>query len=305
MDKTLVVMAAGMGSRYGGLKQIDPMGPNGETLLDYSVFDALRCGIRRIVFVIRRDIEAAFRGSVGARYEGMADVAYAFQEQDRLPAGFTVPPGRAKPWGTGQAVLAAEPEVRGPFAVANADDFYGPRSLEELSAFLDAPGGEHALVGFRLDRTLSRFGSVARGVCVTTPEGGLVSVREVTGLEATDDGGARAPDGAGGHEAFRGDELVSLNLWGFSPSLFPLLHETFVRFLERRGGDLRAEFYLPDAVSELVAARKASVRVLRTPDSWFGVTYRDDVPEVRARLRDLHAAGAYPGRLFAPAGPRG
>jgi len=298
--KALLVMAAGMGSRYGGLKQIDPVGPGGETLLDYSVFDALRAGFTRVVFVIRRDIEKAFREAVGRRYEAKADVAYAFQELGDVPAGFTVPNDRTKPWGTAQAVLAAESVVASPFAAANADDFYGAHSFEALSSFLDGAKDTsdlYAMVGFRLGVTLSEHGSVARAVCDASDDGFLRHVEEVLGLEKAE-GGARAPDGTGGFRHFPSDTPVSLNLWGFTPPVFAKLRERFGAFLAARGSDLRSEFFLPDALGSLMARGEARVRLLSTPDPWFGLTHPADAPFVRSRLRALHAAGAYPEHLF-------
>jgi hypothetical protein len=301
MTKTLLVMAAGMGSRYGGLKQIDPVGPGGETLLDYSVFDARRAGFTRLAFVIRRDIEKAFREAVGRRYEGMVDVDYAFQDLHDLPAGFPAPAERAKPWGTAHAVLAARDLVTSPFAAANADDYYGPHSLHALSAFLDEAAHEdglYAVVGFRMGVTLSDHGAVARAVCEVSEQGFVEHIVEVLGLERTEGGGARAPDGAGGYRHYSADLPVSLNLWGFTPSVFARLRERFLGFLTARGKDLGAEFYLPDALGELIAEGRARVRLLTTPDPWFGMTHRADVPHVRDRLRALHRAGVYPERLF-------
>ncbi len=294
-------MAAGMGSRYGGLKQIDPVGPTGETLLDYSVFDARRAGFARLVFVIRRDIETAFREAVGRRYEGEMDVAYAFQSLEDLPAGFKLPSDRRKPWGTAQAVLVAEDQVGTPFAAANADDFYGPRSFEALSAFLDDAAKAtdlYAVVGFRLGVTLSEHGPVARAVCEAAPDGTLRHIVEVLGLERHGDG-VRAPDGKGGFRQYSTDTPVSLNLWGLTPSAFPKLREGFAEFLAHRGKDPKAEFFLPDALGRLIARGEARVRLLSSPDPWFGMTHRADVPHVSARLRALHADGAYPERLFA------
>lgn len=290
-----------MGSRYGGLKQIDPVGPGGETLLDYSVFDALRAGFTRVVFVIRKDIEKAFREAVGRRYEAKADVAYAFQEIADVPSGFSVPKDRTKPWGTAQAVLAAESVVTSPFAAANADDFYGAHSFLALSSFLDkaaATSDLYAIVGFRLGLTLSDHGSVARAVCEAGDDGFLRHLEEVLGLEKAE-GGARAPDGADGFRHFPADTPVSLNLWGFTPSLFAKLRERFAAFLAARGGDLRSEFFLPDAVGSLMTSGDARVQLLSTPDPWFGLTHPADAPTVRARLLALHAQGAYPEPLFA------
>src|SRR5262245_2700723 len=301
MEPAVLVMAAGVGSRYGGLKQIEPVGPAGETLLDYSLFDARRAGFSRIVFVIRRDIERAFREAVGRPYEALGSVEYAFQSLDDVPSGSAVPPGRTKPWGTGQAVLAGEGLVDGPFAAVNADDFYGRVSYEALHAFLAAPPPPdlHALVAFRLDRTLSAHGAVARGLCDVGPDGLLRGVEEVTGLERAPGGGVRAPS-VGGDRVFRGDEPVSLNFWGFSPSIFSLLRERFAAFLAERGGDAKAEFYLPDTVGTLIRAEEARVRVLDTESPWFGMTHRDDARAVAESLRALVAAGEYPSPLWEP-----
>ncbi len=295
----MLVMAAGLGSRYGGLKQIDPVGRAGETLLDYSLFDARRSGFGRIVFVIRRDIEAAFREAVGRRYEERADVAYVYQALEDLPRGFAVSAGREKPWGTGQAVLAGEAAVDGPFAVVNADDFYGRASFVALHAFLVAgpPSDLHALVAFRLDRTLSSHGPVARGLCDVGAEGLLRAIEEVTGLERAG-GGVRAPS-KGGDSTFAGNEPVSLNIWGFGPSIFALLRERFAAFLEERGRDPKAEFYLPDAVGQLIRAGQARVLVLETTSPWFGMTHREDARAVAESLRALVAAGEYPDPLWA------
>jgi hypothetical protein len=295
MEPAVLVMAAGMGSRYGGLKQIDPVGPSGETLLDYSLFDAHRAGFGRVVFVIRRDIEAAFREAVGRRYEGRTEVVYAFQSLEDLPAGFRVPAGRAKPWGTGQAVLAGEAAIDGPFAVVNADDFYGRASYEALHAFLAGrpPGDLHALVAFRLDRTLSPHGPVARGLCEVGADGLLHNVREITGLERDAGGVIRSTDGA-----YRGDEPMSLNLWGFGPSIFDRLRERFRAFLAEHGGEEKSEFYLPDAVGQLIRAGTARVRVLETPSPWFGMTHRADAKAVSESLQALVAAGEYPDQLW-------
>ena len=248
--------------------------------------------------MIRRDIEVAFREAVGRRYEARGDVKYAFQSLEDLPAGFAVPAGRTKPWGTGQAVLAGEGAVDGPFAVVNADDFYGRSSFEALNSFLVSapPPDLHALVAFRLDRTLSPHGPVARGLCEVGLDGLLRGVVEVTGLERAE-GGVRARTGDG-VRTFTGDEPVSLNIWGFGLSIFGRLRERFAAFLEARGGDARAEFYLPDAVGQLIEAGRARVRVLPTGSPWFGMTHREDAPAVRDSLRALVAAGEYPDPLW-------
>jgi hypothetical protein len=289
MAPTLLILAAGMGSRYGGLKQIDPVGPSGETMLDYAVFDAMRAGFGRAVFVIRRDFEEAFRASVAAKYSGRIPVDFVFQSTDDLPPGSRVPPGREKPWGTGHAVWSARAAVTGPFAVINADDFYGASSYAGLAAFLaGASGSRYAIVGFRLANTLSENGTVSRGVC-RVKGGRLASIAEERAI-------ARADVGRG--LRFTGEETVSMNFWGFTPAVFEGLDAGLRSFLAASGPDQKAEFYLPAAVSGLVAAGAASVDVIPSADSWFGITYREDRPHVAAAIGALVASGAYPARLF-------
>ena len=294
---TLLVMAAGMGSRYGGLKQIDPVGPSGETIIDYSIYDALRAGFGKLVFVIRKDIEDAFKETVGARFEKRMPVEYAFQELDKLPAGFTVPEGRTKPWGTTQAVLMAADVIKEPFAVINADDFYGAESYRVLAEHLKAGSADYAMVGFILRNTLSDFGTVARGVCRVNGEGYLSTVEELTSIERDGDH-AKNTDAAGNVTNLTGDEAVSMNMWGFAPGVFEQLSGVFHRFLERSGKELKTESYVPTAVNELVAAGQARVKVLRSSDSWFGVTYREDRPRVVDSIGALVKSGAYPGALW-------
>lgn len=290
MSLTLVVLAAGMGSRYGGLKQIDPVGPGGETVLDYAVFDALRAGFTRVVFVIRKDFEDLFRNAIGARYAGRATVDYVFQSLDALPPGFTVPAGREKPWGTGHAVWCAREALSGDFAVINADDFYGADSFQRLAQFLArARGGAFAMVGFRLANTLSEHGTVARGICTSDEAGMLRTVVERTGID---------PKDVGPGHAFSGEEIVSLNCWGFTPALFAGLDRQFREFLKTRAHEPKAEFYLPAAVSAMIERGEATVRVLPTESSWFGVTYREDKPRVEASIAALVQAGRYPAKLW-------
>ncbi|MBE7213286.1 MAG: NTP transferase domain-containing protein [Gluconacetobacter diazotrophicus] len=308
MQPTLLVLAAGMGSRYGGLKQLDPMGPSGETLLDYSVFDALRAGFGRVVFVIRRDFQEQFREAVGRRYEARTEVSYVFQELDDLPAPFLRPAARQKPWGTGHAIWCARGEVAAPFAAINADDFYGAgayRALADFFATADAApaSGEpapFAMVGYQLDRTLSEHGSVARGVCAVDARGDLQRVEECTGIGRAAPGGPiRSPRPDGTSAEFTGAETVSMNFWGFTPALFPLLETGLERFLRAKGDDPKAEYYIPVAVAENIAAGAARVRVLPTDAAWFGVTYREDKPAVAAALAALVRAGVYPADLRA------
>jgi dTDP-glucose pyrophosphorylase len=281
-----------MGSRYGGLKQIEAVGPGGETIMDYSVFDALRAGFGKLVFVIRRDMERPFREIIGARFEKRVTVEYVFQELDRLPAGFSVPPGRAKPWGTAHAILMAEEAIHEPFAAINADDFYGAESYRLLGEHFRTGSADYAMVGFVLRNTLSEFGSVARGVCQVDENQFLRSVMELTGIER--DGAGAKNTVAGQTMRLTGDESVSMNFWGFHPALFAQLKEHFAQFLKTSGGDLKAECYIPSAVNDLIAAGRTRVKVLRSNDSWFGVTYREDRPRVLESIRHLIAQGAYP-----------
>jgi hypothetical protein len=299
----LVVLAAGIGSRYGGLKQMDPMGPAGEVILDYSVFDALRAGFGRIVFVIRRDIEEDFRRLLGKRFERRAEVRYAMQGLDSLPAGYSAPAGRSKPWGTGHAALCAAGAVDGPFAVINADDFYGAESFRVLADFLANPApaadgrDSFAMVGFRLDRTLSENGTVSRGVCTTDTDGFLVSVEELTAIGRTGNGICnREADGSS--RPLRGDMPVSMNYWGFTPPAFAHLGRLFAEFLDAHGRDLKKEFYLPAAVDSLVREGKVRVKVIPTTASWFGITHREDKPLVMEAIRSLVQSGAYPDPLW-------
>lgn len=295
-ELTLLVLAAGMGSRYGGLKQMDPIGENGETIIDYSIYDAMRAGFGKVVFIIRRDIEQQFRETIGARFEKKIAVEYVFQELDQLPPGFSVPPGRTKPWGTGHAILMAADAVQGPFAAINADDFYGANSFRALADHFRSGSRDFAMVGFVLRNTLSEFGSVARGVCGTTRDGFLDSVAEMTKIERNGTGAvATGPNGT--VSRLSGDETVSMNMWGFTPALFGELQERFTAFLRQRGGEEKSEFYIPSAVNEIVQARRARVKILPTPDSWFGVTYREDRPFVVKSIRELIARGMYPERL--------
>ncbi len=294
---TLLVLAAGMGSRYGGLKQIDPIGPGGETLMDYSIYDALRAGFSKVVFVIRKDIEQPFKEMVGAHFEKRIPVEYAFQELAKIPPGFAVPADRTRPWGTTQAILMAEDVIHEPFAVINADDFYGAASFRLLAHHLQSGAPDYAMVAFVLRNTLSEFGSVARGVCTVDGNSYLQSVVELTGIERKD-GSVSNIDAAGRVSPLTGDEPVSLNMWGFTPPVFGQLQNSFQQFLARNSSDLKAECYIPVTVSELIASGQAQVKVLRTPDTWFGVTYRQDRPRVVENIRQLIQRGSYPERLW-------
>ena len=300
---TLLILAAGMGSRYGGLKQLDAMGPNGETVIDYSVYDAIRAGFGKVVFVIRRDFEAQFRDSVAAKFADKIDVEFAFQELTDLPEGFEVPAGREKPWGTAHAVRAARDVVDGPYGMINADDFYGADAYEKLAGFLrsakdSADKGAYCMVGFQLKNTLSDFGSVARGICKSDENGKLESVTEMTKIVRKADGiqnleNEDAPD------KLTGDELVSMNMWGFTPSFNQRIEEQFVDFLNAHGNEMKSECYVPLVVDTLIKQGAAEVEVLETKSTWFGVTYQEDKPHVIASIQQLIAEGRYPEDLWA------
>lgn len=297
----LVILAAGMGSRFGGLKQVEPVGPAGELIIEYSIFDARRAGCDRLVLVIRRDIEKEFRASIGRRLESRIAVDYVFQEMSDLPAGFSVAvreklPARTKPWGTGHAVLAARHVVRRPFAVINADDFYGASGYRALADFF-ARGRDHALVGYPLRQTLSEHGTVSRGVCHTDARGRLRGITEVTKIEQRGDTVVCPGDG-GVERVLRGDEVVSMNFWGFQPSIMGHLERRFARFVVDRGLDTKAEFYLPTAVSQLIESGEAGVELLRSGDAWFGMTYREDVATSRRAVAELVRRGGYPAPLW-------
>lgn len=293
---TLLVLAAGMGSRYGGLKQIEPIGPNGETLIDYSIYDALRAGFGKLVFVIRPSFAEQFREKVGARFDKRVQVEYVMQELDMLPAGYSVPEGRTKPWGTTQAILLAEQAIQEPFAAINADDFYGAESFKVLADHLRSGAPDYAMVGFVLRNTLSKYGSVARGVCQVSEQGYLENVVEMTKITPE---GSHAKNTAedGTVTPLNGDEPVSMNLWGFTPAIFPQLKASFEAFLKSSGSQLKSECYIPNTVNELVHAHQTRVRVLHSNDSWFGVTYREDHPHVVDSILKLIGAGVYPERL--------
>ncbi|HEX5398935.1 MAG TPA: sugar phosphate nucleotidyltransferase [Verrucomicrobiae bacterium] len=293
---TLLILAAGMGSRYGGLKQVDPVGPNGETIIDYSIYDALRAGFGKLVFVIRRDIEHQFKEVIGARFDQRVPVEYVFQELDLLPSGYSVPAGRTKPWGTTHAILQAENVVKEPFAAINADDFYGRQAYEVLAQHLSSGTPDYAMVGFTLRNTLSRHGTVARGISRVDENNYLQTVVEMMKIEPDGDGAKNTgPDGQ--VTKLVGDEAVSMNFWGFTPAVFPQLRANFTAFLKKSGQEQKSECYIPTTVNELVIAGQAKVKVLRTNDSWFGVTYREDRPRVVESIRQLIANGVYPQKL--------
>lgn len=299
MKPTLVIMAAGMGSRYGGLKQIDPMGPNGETLIEYSVYDAIRAGFGKVVFIIRKDFSDAFKESIGTKFSGKIDVGYAYQELANLPQGFSVPEGRTKPWGTGQAILSCKGVVTTPFAVQNADDYYGTAAYQVISKVLknlSADNTDSCMVGFELQNTLSLNGSVSRGIC-QVQDGYLASVVERLKIVRAENGQVQ-DSGSGEIIRMNGDEICSMNFWGFTPKLFDVLEARFVDFLKEQGEEMKSEWLIPSIVDAMINAGETRVQVLSSPDAWFGVTYPNDKPTVVASLQAMHDAGKYPSKLW-------
>ena len=294
---SLVVMAAGIGSRYGGLKQVDPVGPSGEMILDYSVYDAIRAGFGKVVFVIRRDIEADFRKSFGRRIERHVETAYAYQDMDALPPGFDTPAERTKPWGTGHAVLCARGDVPGAFAAINADDFYGAGAFAAVGRHLSSGSRDYCMAGYRLDNTLSEHGHVSRGVCDVTDGGLLAGITERESIRLFADGVKYlGPDGD--WVPIPADAVVSMNMWGFGPGFFDHLESGFGEFLDAHARDDTAEYYLPSVVNRLVARGLARVRVLPTEERWFGITYRDDRPAVVRALLEMTDRSLYPRKLW-------
>lgn len=296
---SLIILAAGLGSRYGGLKQVEPVGPSGEIILDYTLYDAWKAGFDRAVFVIQPEHQKVFDAHFRPRLAGKLKMEFVHQRLKDLPGGLTVPEDRKKPWGTGHAVYAARNAISGPFAVANADDFYGRTSLEILGEFLGSPGRENecCLVAFRLANTLSVYGSVSRGICQLDEAGLLVSITEQTRIEAAASGG-RYLDPEGQWHQLADQEPVSMNLWGFPPSLFTQLESQFSIFLGQEGKDSRAEFQLPTAIDQLIREGGWSCRVLSTSERWFGMTYREDRGEVQKEIARLIRDGVYPERLW-------
>ncbi len=302
MKPTLVIMAAGMGSRFGGLKQITPVGPNGEKIIDYSVFDAVRAGFGKVVFVIKKSIDREFRETVGEAIAARVPVEYVYQELDALPAGYAVPEGREKPWGTGHAVLCCRQAVREPFAVINADDYYGQECFRLLAEFLQKPQTDpvrhFAMAGYRLSNTLTENGYVSRGICEVDATGRLTGLTERTKIELRDGVPCYTEDDGASWTALSPDDVVSMNCWAFPAGTLDSFEELFRAFLDERGGELKSEFYLPSAVNFLLEAGTADVQVLRTRDKWYGMTYAADHEMVRAALAKMTAQGVYPAHLW-------
>lgn len=301
MKPTLVILAAGMGSRYGGLKQIDPVGPSGETILDYSVFDAIRAGFGKVVFIIRKDIENDFKEVFVSRLSKHIEIDWVFQELGKLPEGYNVPEGRIKPWGTGHALMMVADVVKEPFAVINADDFYGRQAFETIAGFFAEQEklhqNDYAMVAYELNNTLSDFGTVSRGICVTDDQGWLNSVTELTKIAKTENNIADIqPDGK--TTVLKENDPVSMNFWGFTPSLFNHLEKEFKMFLDSDRDHSKSEFYIPSVVDTLIKSGQEKVKVLRNPGQWFGITYQEDKPIVIEKVKDLINKGDYPIKLW-------
>ena len=299
MKPTLFILAAGMGSRYGGLKQLDGLGPNGETIMDYSVFDAMRAGFGKVVFVIRKDFEEDFRNVVLSKYADHVPCEVCFQGIDNLPEGFTRNPERTKPWGTNHAVLMAKDIIKEPFMVINADDFYGKESFEVMAKFLlevNGQEGKYCMAGYRVGNTLSEHGTVSRGVCATDKMGFLTDVVERTAIENKNGHVVYQDNGVDVEIPF--ETPVSMNMWGFTPEYFTYAEEAFKAFLTENSQELKAEFYIPTLVNDMIKSGKATCQVLDTTAKWFGVTYADDRQMVVDKIQALVDAGVYPNKLF-------
>lgn len=300
----LVIMAAGMGSRYGGLKQIDPIDDQGHIIMDFSIYDAIRAGFEKVIFIIKRENEKDFKEVIGKRMEERIQVEYVFQELDALPKGYSVPEGRVKPWGTAHAVLSCYGKIDGPFAIINADDYYGREGFQViydyLSSHQDDDKYRYAMVGYILENTLTDNGSVARGVCVTDAHHFLVKINERTQIEKRDGGAAYTEDGGNTWNTIPAGSIVSMNMFGFSESILEELHAGFPRFLEANlpVNPLKCEYFIPSVVDELLRSGKATVQVLRSADKWYGVTYKEDKAVVVQAVKDMKAKGIYPEKLW-------
>ena len=289
---TLLVMAAGMGSRYGGLKQLDPVGPNGETIIDYSVYDAIKSGFDKAVFIIREEFESEFKSHITDKFSDKITIEFAFQNITDLPDGFTCPIGREKPWGTGHAILSASELIDDPFLVINGDDFYGRESFKTVADYYRNGKNDFSMVAFQLDKTLSPFGSVTRGLC-TTENNFLRTVIETEQITISD-----GKISSSSHIQLMGNEPVSMNMWGFTPILFDYLNEMIIDFLNKEGSKLKSEFLIPTVVNNLILSGKERVNVLHSTSKWFGVTYKEDKPFVMDEIGKLISSGMYPEKLF-------
>ena len=289
---SLLVMAAGMGSRYGGLKQLDQVGPNGETIIDYSVYDAIKAGFTKVVFIIRKDFEDQFKSQITEKYSEKIDIAFAFQNLDDLPDSFLCPDGREKPWGTGHAILSAKELIDAPFVVINGDDFYGQESFNVIADYYNNGGNQFSMVAFRLDKTLSSHGAVTRGVCDIKSKK-LISIIETEDIEKKEKKILSNRD-----ITFKGSEPVSMNMWGFLPSLFNYLSKGFIEFLNAEGNELKSEYLIPSVINNLIQNKLEEIHVLRSNAFWFGVTYKQDKPEVKRKINELINSEIYPSHLF-------
>ena len=300
----LVIMAAGMGSRYGGLKQIDPVDSEGHIIMDFSIYDAKKAGFEKVVFIIKKENEKDFKDAVGRRIEKVMDTAYVYQELDSIPEGFAVPEGRVKPWGTAHAILCAAGEIDSPFAVINADDYYGRSAFEKIYQYLttheDDEKYRYTMVGYRLINTVTDNGYVSRGVCALNEKNELVSVTERTRIEKRGSGVAYSEDGGSSWTEIDGNTLVSMNMWGFTESILEEIRSGFPAFLKKGLAEnpMKCEYFLPSVVSDLLSAGKASVAVLESEDKWYGITYKEDKPAVTAAVQKLKDSGRYPERLW-------
>lgn len=298
MKPTLLILAAGMGSRYGGLKQMDALGPNNETIIDFSVFDAINAGFGKVVFIIRESFAEPFKARFEPILKGKIETEYVFQELHKLPAGFTVPEGREKPWGTGHAILMAKDVIREPFAIINADDFYGKIAYSQVADFMNDSSNpnEYGMVGYYLRNTLSDFGTVSRGVCSTDAQGNMVNIIERTKI-GKEEGKIFFYEESDKTE-LTGNEPVSMNFWAFKPSYFDYLEEGFVKFLQERGRELKSEYYFNAVVDKLIKEKRVTTKVINTEAPWFGVTYQEDRPIVQNKIKDLISQGEYPASLW-------
>ena len=300
MNPTLFVLAAGMGARYGGLKQLDGLGPHGETIMDYSIYDALKAGFSKVVFVIRKAFEQDFREKILSKYEGHIPVEVVFQELDKLPQGYTVNKDRVKPWGTNHAILMGADVIKEPFAVINADDYYGADAFRVIAEELSRPReikGDYCMVGFRVGNTLTEHGSVSRGVC-TAKDGCLATIVERTAISYDDQHRIHFKDENGEIQYLDPNTPVSMNFWGFTPDYFDFSKREFCKFLDALEDDLKGEYYIPSAVNTLIQSGEATVKLLDTTSQWFGVTYSEDRGKVVEQLAELHRQGIYPEKLF-------
>ncbi|MDD4109214.1 MAG: NTP transferase domain-containing protein [Prolixibacteraceae bacterium] len=299
MKPTLLILAAGMGSRFGGLKQVEPVGPNGETIMDYSIYDAIKAGFGRVVFVIRESFAEEFIEKFDARLKGKIPVDYVYQELDYLPPGYAVPANREKPWGTAHAILVAGDAINEPFCQLNADDFYGFNAYKVMAEFLTSSGDpdEYAMVGYKLSNTLSDYGHVSRGICEVDDNDLLCKIVETTKILKRD-GKIISVESDGSEKQLTGNESVSMNIWGFKPSVFKVLEEKLVSFLDNNTDNPKAEIFIPSVVYEMIKENRAAVKVLKADSPWFGVTYKEDTPRVIAKVKQLIEKGEYPEKLY-------